>query len=72
MSSSLGHEVPDARVVFLRSSRPLAPSFHRHIAKSQLMNRTCRAGDRIVMYDIIATEPDGPVRVTDVTRFEFE
>jgi hypothetical protein len=65
-------EVPNARVVTLRSSKPLAPPFHRHIAKSRLMNRICRAGDRIVIYDIVATEPDGNVRVTDVTHLEFE
>jgi len=37
-----------------------------------MINRTCRAGDHIVIYDIISTEPDGIVRVTDVTRLEFE
>jgi hypothetical protein len=64
--------VPDAKLVTLRSSKPLAPPFHRHIAKSRLMNRTCQAGDRIVIYDIVTTEPDGIVRVTNLTRLEFE
>jgi hypothetical protein len=65
-------EVPEARVVMLRSTKLLAPPFHRHIAKSRLMNQTCQAGDRIVIYDVISTEPDGVVRVTAGTRLEFE
>jgi hypothetical protein len=36
------------------------------------MDRTCRVGDRIIIYDIIATEPEGIVRVTSATRFQFE
>ena len=65
-------EVPDAMQVTLRSSKPLAPPFHRHIAKARLINKTCRVGDRIVIYDIVSTEPDGIVRVTNVTHLEFE
>lgn len=65
-------EIPDARVVTLRSTKPLAPPFHRHIAKSRLMNQTCRAGDRVVIYDIVSTEPEGDVRVTNATYLEFE
>jgi len=65
-------EIPDAMLVTLRSSKPLAPPFHRHIAKARMINRTCRVGDHIVIYDIISTEPEGTVRVTDVTRLEFE
>ena len=65
-------DVPNARVVILRSTKSLAPPFHRHIAKSRLMNRTCRAGDRIIIYDIVSTEPDGDVRVTPSTHLQFE
>jgi hypothetical protein len=64
--------ISDAQSITLRNRKPLAPPFHRHIAKSKLMDRTCRVGDRIIIYDIIATEPEGIVRVTSATRFQFE
>jgi hypothetical protein len=65
-------QVCDAESVTLRNRKPLAPLFHRHIAKSKLMDRTCRIGDTVVVYDIVATQPDGVVRVTRATRFHFE
>jgi hypothetical protein len=64
--------VSDAESITLRNRKPLAPPFHRHIAKSKLMDRTCQIGDSIIIYDIIATEPEGVVRVTRTTRFQFE
>lgn len=64
--------VSEAESVTLRNRKPLAPTFHRHIVKSKLMDRTCRVGDSIIIYDIVATEPDGVVRVTRATRFQFE
>jgi hypothetical protein len=64
--------VPEAESITLRNRKPLAPPFHRHIAKSKLMDKTCRAGESIIIYDIVATEPDGQVRVTRATRFQFE
>ena len=64
--------VPHADSVTLRTRKPLAPGFHRHIAKSKLMDRTCRLGDRIVIYDVVATEPAGIVRITPQTRIQFE
>lgn len=64
--------IPDARAVTLRNSRPLAPPFHRHIAKAKLLDRTCSVGDRVVVYDVVATEPDGVVRVTRATQLQFE
>ena len=62
----------EAESITLRNRKPLAPPFHRHIAKSRLMDKTCRAGQSVIIYDIIATEPDGEVRVTRKTRFQFE
>ena len=64
--------VSEAQSITLRNRKPLAPPFHRHIAKSKLMDRTCQVGDSIIIYDIIATEPEGIVRVTSSTRFQFE
>ena len=66
------NSVPEAISITLRSRKPLAPSFHRHIAKSKLMNRTCQIGEQVIIYEIIKTEPKGPVLVTNVTHFEFE
>ena len=65
-------EIPEARSVTLRNGKPLAPPFHRHIAKAKLMDRACRVGDRVVIYDVVATEPDGTVRVTRATHFQFQ
>ena len=65
-------DVFEARSVTLRNRKPLAPPFHRHIARGKLMGRTCQAGDRIVIYEIVATEPDGQVRVTKATQLLFE
>jgi predicted HAD superfamily phosphohydrolase YqeG len=62
----------DAISVTLHNRKPLAPPFHRHIVKSKLMNNTCMVGDRIIIYDVIATEPEGIVRVTSATEFNFE
>jgi hypothetical protein len=64
--------IPDADSITLRNRKPLAPSFHRHIVKGKLMDKTCRAGESVIIYDIVATEPDCEVRVTRATRFQFE
>ncbi len=64
--------VPEAQSVVLRNRKPLAPPFHRHIAKAKLLDRTCQIGDQVVVYDVIATEPEGVVRVTRATQFQFE
>ncbi len=66
------NRVCDAESITLRNRKPLAPPFHRHIAKSRLMDKTCRVGDSVIIYDIVATEPGGVVRVTRATRFHFE
>jgi hypothetical protein len=64
--------VCDAESITLHNRKPLAPLFHRHIAKSKLLEQTCQIGDRILIYDIVATVPDGVVRVTHNTCFHFE
>jgi hypothetical protein len=66
------NSIPEANSITLRNRKPLAPPFHRHIAKSKLVNKTCKVGDNVLIYDIVATEPDGQVRVTRATRFQFE
>ncbi|MBM4033319.1 MAG: hypothetical protein FJ291_16270 [Planctomycetes bacterium] len=64
-------ESPDAREVTLRNTRPLAPPFHRHIARGKLIGQECRVGDRVVVYEVTATVPEGSVRVTESTVLRF-
>lgn len=63
---------PEAVSVTLQTRRPLAPPFHRHIAKRKLMHQTYQVGDRVVIYDIIATQPEGVVQITENTQILFE
>jgi len=65
-------DLPDARAVTLRKRRPLAPPFHRHIARSRLVGRTCKVGDHVVVYEVAATDPPGEVAVTAETVLHFE
>jgi hypothetical protein len=65
-------DVPEAREVRLRKVRPMAPPFHRHIARARLLGGTCRVGQRVIVYEVTATDPEGEVRVTDRTVLVFE
>ena len=65
-------ETPKALEITLRKLRPLAPPFHRHIVRAKLRGTVCREGERYVIYEVIATVPDGPVLVTDDTLLRFE
>lgn len=65
-------ELPDAREIVLRKTRKAAPPFHEHIARSKLRGSACRTGDTVVVYEIISTDPDGPVLVTGDTVIRFE
>lgn len=65
-------ELPEAVEVRLRKFNALAPPFHRHIARSRLVGRSCRAGDRVVVYEVCSTDPPGEVSVTERTVLLFE
>jgi hypothetical protein len=65
-------EVPNAIEIRLRKTKPLAPPFHRHIAKGKLIGNKCTVGDRIIVYEITATVPEGQVLATDETIFRFD
>jgi hypothetical protein len=58
--------------VVLRKLKPMAPPFHRHIARSKLMGTVCRVGDQVVVYEISRTDPAGAVSVTEQTVLRFE
>ena len=65
-------ETPQAREVVLQKFRPLAPPFHRHIARAKLLGNPCRVGDRVVVYEVVTTVPQGDVLVTPDTVLSFE
>lgn len=65
-------QLPEARDVTLRKLKPLAPNFHRHIARGKLLGKSCRVGDRVVVYEITATQPGGQVQVSPSTVLHFE
>jgi len=64
-------EIPEARAITLSKLRSFAPSFHEHIARSKVRGTICRPGDRVVVYEVVRTEPDGPVMVTEKTIIQF-
>ncbi len=61
----------DASLVILKKVKRLAPNFHQHIVKGQAQGSTVQKGDRLLVYEVQETVPEGPVFVTDNTRFEF-
>lgn len=64
--------IREAESITLRNRKPLAPPFHRHIAKNKLMNQTCQTGETVLIYDIVGTCPDGIVHINQTTQFLFE
>ncbi|MFC1607300.1 hypothetical protein ACFL47_04950 [Candidatus Latescibacterota bacterium] len=65
-------EIPVAQEITLRKVKPMAPPFHQHIAKSKLYGTTCHVGDLVVVYEIVGTQPNGQVTVTEETLIHFE
>ena len=65
-------ELPAAQEVTLRKLKPRAPAFHRHIAKSKLIGDTAQVGDRVIVYEVVATVPEGKVVVNEETVVRFE
>ncbi len=64
-------DAPEAQMVSFRKIKRLAPDFHRHILRSKLIGQTVRTGERILVYEVLETDPPGLVRVTEKTRLEF-
>lgn len=67
----IGVEIPDARVVVFTLTRRFAPGFHRHILRGKVMGEIVSPGDRILVYEVAETVPEGAVRVTQSTHLEF-
>lgn len=55
----------------MRKLKKLAPDFHRHIAIAQARGKVLSPGDRLLVYEVTETVPDGPVLVTENTYFQF-
>ncbi len=64
--------VPEATLVILKKVKKMAPSFHKHIAEAKMRGTTVSKGDKILVYEIEATTPEGSVQVTEKTRLEFK
>lgn len=65
-------EVNEAREMVLRQFNARAPFFHRHMVRRKLLGGIWHAGDRVIVFEIIATLPEGPVQVTKQTVIRFE
>jgi hypothetical protein len=63
---------PTAARLRLRSVKQAAPPFHRFIARAALVGKCWKVGDRVVVYEVAQTEPEGEVSVTASTAIEFE
>ncbi len=64
-------EFPEAREIALKKRNALAPPFHQHIARAKLSGTVCRVGDRVVVYDVVSTDPQGGVVVSENTVVRF-
>ncbi len=65
-------ELREAREITLRKINPLAPPFHRHIARSRLIGKPCKVGDRVVVYEVADIVPEGAALVTENSVIRFE
>ena len=62
---------PDAEVVVLRQMEECAREFHRYAARLKARGNVVNSGDKLMVYKVDSTVPDGPVLVTDSTQFVF-
>ena len=58
--------------ISLKNTKTFAPPFHTHIARKKLLNNTWQKGDKVIIYEIIETVPDGKVTVTEDTIIHFD
>jgi nucleotide-binding universal stress UspA family protein len=65
-------DAPSAELVVLRKTKMFAPEFHRHIVKSRIEDQIVHKGEKVLVYEVESTVPEGEVRVTSYTRLEFK
>ena len=61
-----------AKEISLKKTKTFAPPFHHHIARKKLLNNSWQKGDRVIIYEIIDTVPEGKVLVTGDTIIRFD
>ncbi len=69
--SSPVQPAPVADLVVFRKVKRFAPDFHRHMVSSKIPGMVLKKGDRMLVYEVDETQPDGPVSVSEKTRIEF-
>lgn len=64
-------EKPDAKVIFLKQTKAGTLELARYAVKERARGCVLRSGDQLVTFMVDATFPEGPVLVTDTTKFVF-
>ena len=64
-------EWPRAEEIVLCKFKPMAPPFHQHIARAKLKGNVWQTGDRVVVYEIAETVPEGRVLAAEDTIIRF-
>ena len=65
-------ELPTAEEIVLRKVNARAPAFHEHIARAKLRGAAVQVGDRVVVFEVVATAPEGRVQASPATVVKFE
>ena len=61
-----------AREISLKKTKAFAPPFHHHIARKKMLNGKWQKGDRVIIYEMVNTLPEGKVLVTEDTIIHFD
>lgn len=62
---------PDAKIVFLKQTRLGSCDLSRFALQDRAMGCIVSSGDQLAAFQVYTTVPEGPVLVTDYTRFVF-
>lgn len=65
------HNRPDAIVVILKQADKRVMDFHKYAVRLRARGRVINSGDLLTAYMVTSTVPEGPVFVTDKTKFVF-
>jgi len=62
---------PDAQIIFLKQTRLGSSDLNQVAVHDRAMGCVVNSGDQISAFQVYTTMPDGPVLVTNSTRFVF-
>ena len=62
---------PDAQIIFLKQTRLGPNELNRAAVQDRAMGCVVDSGDDISSFQVYTTMPEGPVLVTNSTRFVF-